>query len=64
MTLQGRAADDEAGSRRLGMPADQWWRLVRDDPCRHGWMILQDATEVGYLALRTCGGCEELARVS
>lgn len=47
--LDAAARGDLAGTARLGMPPDTWWRLVRDDPRRHGWMLLDDGVEIGYL---------------
>lgn len=49
VTLEVMTEADDEGAARLGMPPAQWWQLVRDNPHRYGWMILQDGEEVGYL---------------
>lgn len=43
------------------MPPSRWWSLVQDDPDRHGWMILQEGSEVGYLDAELDGGCVYVA---
>ena len=52
---------DDEGAARLGMPPTQWWHLVRDDPDRYGWMILQNGDEIGYLDAEKDGRCVYVA---
>jgi RimJ/RimL family protein N-acetyltransferase len=49
-TLETSTADDPEAAKRLGgMSYRTWWQLVRDDPNRHGWIVVDDERPVGYL---------------
>ncbi|MDQ1647307.1 MAG: hypothetical protein QOJ50_3491, partial [Cryptosporangiaceae bacterium] len=49
-TLETSTADDPEAAKRLGgMNYRTWWQLVRDDPNRYGWIVVEGEQPVGYL---------------